>query len=259
MTLVSQIITDAFRQGNLVQTGAAPTADEATEGLRYLNRLVKSVFGNEAGEALIALPIGRHDIARPAGWPWWNTTPSGDWFVPKNARLMLNLEESTPLYLHPVPDDGTRFAVIDISSNLSTYPVTVYGNGRLIEGAASVVLNTDDLDAEWFYREDLANWLRYAPLEADDTFPFPEEFDDFFITLLAIRLNPSYGIALDPQSKAIFDRSRSQFRSRYSQHIPTRSEPALTRLSRLSAERDAWRDWDGYYDPTSAWNRGYPY
>src|SRR6478736_2832230 len=115
MTLTSQIISDAFRIGNLTAVEHPdPTDAEISEALRYLNRIVKSVFGAEAGEPLTAWPIGGKNIERPSGYPWYGDNPGGDWYVPKNFRLMFNLETAAPeLWLHPDPDDGCRFAAID--------------------------------------------------------------------------------------------------------------------------------------------------
>lgn len=259
MTLTSQIITDAYRQSNLLAIGVSPTQDQVDEALRYLNRIVKSVFGNEAGDPLEVFPVGRNNIQRPSGYPWWNTVPDNDWFVPKNIRVMLNLEEPVSLYLHPEPDDGSRFAVIDASENVSTYNVTIQGNGRLIEGNFNLILNTDGVDKEWFYRADLGNWMLYAPLTMDIAFPFPEEFDDYFITLLAIRLNPQYGVMLDAQSKLVFDRSGRQLRARYTQNIPTRSELALIRMPKVSYDRDIWGTSYRYYNPNSMFDKGWPW
>lgn len=259
MTTVTQIITDAFRQSNLLALGVEPSEAQKDEALRYLNRIVKSVFGNEAGDPLTAFPIGSKGISRPSGYPWWNTVPDNDWFVPKNIRVMLNLNESIPLYLHPSPDDGSRFAVVDISGSLADHPVTIYGNGNLIEGGTELTLNVKGYDAEWFYREDLATWVKYAPLSLEDVFPFPQEFDDFFITLLAIRLNPSYGAALDPQSQMIFNRSKTQLRARYTQDIPTRSELALIRPAKVAADRDKWGNTYWLYQPNSMFDKGWPW
>ncbi len=259
MTTVTEIINDAFRQSNLVAAGQSPTGPQSTEALRYLNRIVKSVFGHEVGEPLRAIPIGSGNISRPSGYPWWNDVPDNDWFVPENTRVMLNLENSVSLYLHPEPDNGSRFAAIDVAGNLSTYNVTVYGNGRLIEGVDSIILSTDDTNSEWFYREDIATWVKYAALLADDIFPFPEEFDDFFITVLAIRLNPSYGAALDPQSQLLLNRSRTQIRARYSIKVPTRSELALIRMPKMAADRDLLGASYDLYDPNSMFEKGWPW
>lgn len=258
MTLVSQIITDAFRKSNLVAVGATETSAEQTEALRYLNRLVKSVLGNEVGDPMMSFPLGNIGISRPAGYPWWGTTPDGDWFVPQNMRVILNIPSAINLYLHPEPDDGSRFAAVDVTGNLSSNPVTVSGNGRLIENATSITLNTDNLNREWFYRSDLAEWVRYAPLTVSDTFPFPEEFDNFFIIMLALEINPSQGTTIDGQTQVSLSRARTQLRARYKQNIPARSELGLLRMPLLSAERDSWRS-DGWGDDTDAFNQGWPY
>lgn len=255
MTLTSQIITDAFRQSNLLSIVESPTAAQSEEALRYLNRIVKSVFGNEAGEQLVAVPVGSNNISRPSGYPWPDV-PDDVWFVPKNVRLVLNLEAAQEFFLHPNPDDGSRFAVLDTSNNLSVNNVTIHGNGRNIESSPTLSLTTDGANAEWFYRADIGNWQKYAPLADNDTFPFPEEFDDYFITLLAVRLNPAYGIVLDPQSQMILQRSRTQLRARYNQIIPTSPELALLRLPSNYWDNNYNMSWR---DPRNEYNIAWPW
>jgi len=171
--------------------------------------------------------------------------PGGEWFVPKNTRLMLNLDSAVQVYLPPDPNDGTRFAVIDVAGALSATNLTVNGNGRNIEGVSTLVLNEDGMAREWFYRADTGNWVRTTPLIEGDTAPFPEEFDDFFITMLAIRLNPAYGVALDGQSQQALQRARTQMRARYRQEIPTEGQMALQRMPRVNALRGD-DHWGGY-------------
>lgn len=231
MTLVSEIISDAFRASNLIPVAGTPSTDEATEALRYLNRLVKSVFGHEVGDPLVAFPLGQNNIARPAGFPSWDVDPGPDWFVPKDTRLILNLEAPLTVYLHPMPSGGTRFAVNDTAGNIATNTVTVYGNGRTIEGANSVTLSTNGLDKEWFFREDLGNWVATSPLISTDTFPFPEEFDDFFVMMLALRINPSFGMQMDAQAQQFLTRGRAQLRARYKQNISVNPQEGTWRLT----------------------------
>lgn len=259
MTLVSQIITDAHRQSNLLPIGASVTTAQSDEGLRYLNRLVRSVFGNEVGENLEPLPIGKLGIDRPSGFPYYDQVPPGDWFVPLNRRLMLNLSAPQTVYLHPMPCDGSRFAIVDASNNLATYNLIVDGNGRNIETTPSVTLNTNGTVQEWFYREDLGNWVKSSTLLTSDTFPFPEEFDDYFISMLAMRLNPAYGMMIDQQSQAVMQRSGKQLRARYSQTIETASETALLRMPRTARDRDQYSRDYGEGDPTASFNRGMPW
>lgn len=259
MTLVSQIITDAYRQSNLLAIGASPTTAQQTEALRYVNRIVKSVLGNEAGARLEPFPIGRNNVDRPFGYPWYDDTPSNDWFVPKDKRLVLNLDRSLTLYLHPKPDDGTRVGVSDVSDNLATYNLVLDGNGRTIEDANTLTLSTNGLNAEWFYRSDLGNWMRVTNLQLGDEFPFPEDFDDMFITMLAMRLNPAYSVEMDQQSAAVFTRSRAQFRARYKGTVEVESEEGLIRMPRVATDRDGWTRDNYYGDPTSAFDRGLPW
>lgn len=254
MTLVSQIITDAYRQSNLLAIGDSPTSGQETEALRYLNRIVKSVFGNEAGEQLQTFPLGDNGIDRPAGWPWWGNAPPADWYVPKNQRLVLNLTDNTTIYLHPRPDPGSRIAVVDVSNNLATYNLTIDGNGRNIEGSPMLTLSTNGTEKEWFYRDDLGDWVVYSELELADEFPFPLEFEDYFISLLAMRLNPAYGASMDPQSVETMRRTRSQLKTRYSQRIEIRSEEALLRTLGVGPY---W--WQSYNDSTELFDRGIPW
>ena len=258
MTTVTQIIDDAFRASNLVATGASPTLIETEEALRLLSRIVKSTFGFEAGEPFSSIPIGSNNIERPSGYPWYETVPDNDWFVPENVRVMLNLGEPVSLYLHPAPNNGARFALLDVAQTVATHNVTVVGNGNRIDGLESLVLDENGTAGEWFYREDLGSWIKYTPLVLENEFPFPEEFDDFFVMTLAMRINPLYGSTIDGQSGEMLRRSKSQLRARYAQEINMPVNQALLRMSRMTADRNQWRDRDGIYDPSTVFARGYP-
>src|SRR3546814_10657240 len=104
----------------------------------------------------------------------------------------------------------SRLAVVDVAGNLATNTVTLHGNGRLIEGANTVLLNTNGIDKEWFYRADTANWVTYAPLIEDATFPFPEEFDNYFILMLAMEINSTYGQEMNPINLYLLKLSKRQ-------------------------------------------------
>ena len=259
MTTVYQIIVDAYRQSNLIALGVSPTQAQEVEALRYLNRIVTSAFGNEVGDPLVGFPIGRHNIDRPIGYPWWDTVPDNYWFVPKNTRCNLNLNSAITLYLDPDPIDGSRFAVVDASNNLATYPATVKGNGFFIDGAEETVLNTNGLEVEYFFRADLGEWKKYSPLTLFDELPFPSDFDDYFILTLAFRLNPAYQRQLDPQSKIMMDRNKAQLVARYSQIIPTPSEAALIRMPKTAVDRDRAGTPYWGYSPNSMFNKGWPF
>jgi hypothetical protein len=111
-------------------------------------------------------------------------------------------------------------AIADPFGRLASVPVTLDANGRTIEGAPTILLDTDGLYAEWFYRADLGNWMRLVGVVETDEMPFPAEFDLFFIMLLAMRINPRYGRAMDAQSQVMYQSERRKFVSRYLQSMP---------------------------------------
>lgn len=229
MTLVSQIISDAYRESNLIGVGTSPTSAETTEALRLLNSFITSLFGLEMGENLIDVPLGKNNV---------DTSTVSDFFfedsgyltVPENSRLILNLEAAETVTLPSAPQNGARFAVLDVSGNLSTYNLTVDGNGKKIAGSATATLSTDGLSSEYFYRADLGDWKLLSTLTDTDSSPFPTEYDDFLSLALAMRLNPRNGVALDQQSLLTFARLRKKFISTYSAKYSVGSELGLLYL-----------------------------
>jgi hypothetical protein len=76
-------------------------------------------------------------------------------------------------------------------------------------------LNTNSDNRQWMYRADIGQWVKITTLLYTDAIPFPQEFDDYFITMLAMRLNPRYGQTLADESQEVLKRSRSLLRDRY--------------------------------------------
>lgn len=227
MTLVSDIIQQAFRDANLIPIGASVTSAESTEGLKRLQVLILSTVGNEAGEKLTAYPIGNNNVSEPSDW-----VPDPPSFLPLNVRLVCNLAGATTLYLHPKPQDGSRLAVIDASANFATRNLTLNGNGRKVDGGTTDVLSTNSQSIQYFYRADLGDWKVLTTLATGDEMPFPEEFDDLFVIMLSMRLNPRNSQQTSQESIMMLERVREQFRARYAQVIPTSADLAVVRLNR---------------------------
>lgn len=205
MTLASTIITDAYRESNLIPLGGTPSANQITEGLSRLNQILSSSVGNEIGNEL-----RNYNVGGP-----YDETALFDFWLPNNSRLMLNLSATTTLYLDPMPDDGQRLAVADVLGTLPTYNLILNGNGRQIEGASSVTLNDDYLVKEWMYRADTGNWIVITPVVAGDQMPFPTDFDDYFTLMLALRLDPMHGQNFSSEQIETLHRGRRNIRSRY--------------------------------------------
>lgn len=218
MTVVSSIITDAFREGNILPLAKAPTDAQATEALRLLNQLFRTIYGDDAGESLQDWPLGNFGRESPEYDLGWSDYRIDHPTI--NQRLIALNEEARTIYLPLYPQDGSRMGIADPFGRLESVPVTLDGNGRTIEGNATLALNTNGLYREWFYRADLGNWMRLTGITLDDEMPFPDDFDVFFTITLAMRLNPRYGRQMDAQSAETYKSERRKFVARYLQSMP---------------------------------------
>lgn len=252
-TLLSVIISDAYRESNITNINSTLTAAQLDEGMRLLARVIGSVYGNEAGENLLDFPLGANTVKSPAGYP---PEYPENFYMPYNTRAVLNYTSPQTVLLHPSPEDGTRFAVVD--ENSDPLEVTIDSNGRRIEGSPTYLFNEVHGYREWIYDAPTGNWNVIAPLVSTDVCPFPPEFDDLFVISLAMRLNPRYTQTLDGQSAQTYKDVLRKFKARYSQRVETGSEPALVLTPGVRRERGYYY---GYYygNATDIFNRGYPY
>lgn len=205
MTLASDIIQRAYRESNLIPMTATASDNQVGEALPLLNEQLLSALGFEAGSELSDLNIGGA----------YDQSAHCSLWVPENVRLVLNLTAATTFKLHPHPYEGQRLAAADAGNNLATDSLTLNGNGRLIEGAPTVTLSTSGDARQWLYRGDTANWVKIAALASTDAMPLPQDFDSFFTTRLALRLNPRYGQQLSQLSLAELTKIEGKLRARY--------------------------------------------
>jgi hypothetical protein len=226
VTLISSIIADAFRERNILPLGRDPNTNQSTEALRLFNGNIRSIYGDDAGEGLTDWPLGTFGNESPNyGLPYTDysiTHPT------LNRRLIATNTEAKTIYLTAYPQDGARMGIADPFSRLAAFPVTLDANGRTIEGNATLLLDTDGTFQEWFYRADLGQWVRITSLLATDQNPFPDDFDNFFIIGLALRLNPRYGREMDDQSALVFKSERRKFIARYLQSQPLEIDDSIS-------------------------------
>ena len=259
-TPITSIITSALRETNLVPLGTTPNTNQINEAFQLLLTVVESVLGNEMGENLVPFPLGQDNIVSPAGYPWWSNSLPGNVFLQTNMRVMCNLTAEGFVNLHPKPHDGARMCIVDVSGNFATNELTIYGNGRQIEGESEMTYNTDGQMREWMYREDLGNWVVTSPIELTGTMPWGPEYDDMFIIKLAMRLNPRYGQIMHPASMQTLKEVQTKFSARYSQS--TTQMPAENGLIYLTHWQRYWGygAWGPYYgDPNAQFQSGFPY
>ena len=228
MTLISSLITDAYRESNMLPLGRDPTPNQATEALRLYSAILNAIYGGDAGERLQDWPLGTFD-RDPTDIEY--QIPYTDEQIhhpPINQRLIAVNTQAMTIWLTLHPQDGSRMGIADPFNRLATVPITLDGNGRPIEGAASILLNTSGTFREWLYRADLAAWVRITELEATDENPFPKAYDTMFIILLAMRLNPRYGRALDALSVAMLKKNQREFIARYLQSRPLEIDDSIS-------------------------------
>ena len=226
MTIASAIIFSALRESNLIGVNSTPTTGQSNEALSRLNAIVASVFGYEVGEKLEDWPVGAVGVTT-CGPTFWSALR---WRRPhSNVRLVVNHDEAETITLPAYPDDGVRLALIDVGQNLATYPITLDADGRRIEDATTLTLNTNGESRAWLYRADLGNWIRIDSLTADSELPIPPEYDDAFITMLAMRLNPRYGRQITQETATAMERSMNQLRARYAQRVVTPADIGVLR------------------------------
>ncbi len=218
MTLVSDIILAAYRDSNSVSINAALSPAEQDQGLKRLQSLVASVFGNEAGENLNDWPLGNY--GRNPRYAAFDENAEWVRHPQINVRLIATADQARTVYLPAAPSDGSRIALIDPYGRLATYPVILDGNGRTIEDEAALEIAEDNFNEVWFYRADQGNWARVTNIDSFSEMPFPFEFDDYFIIALAMRLNPTFGRKLDEQSALRFKQQQRQLYARYQQVAP---------------------------------------
>lgn len=240
MATIRQIITDAYREGGLIQIGTTPDADQLDEGFRKLQSIIRSLIGNELGNPVVPISYGDNGFTNSYAKEQDQTAEIDTYFVPTNTRLMANISGAKTVYLDPNPRDGARLAINDVSGNFATNNLTVNANGRKIEGDDEVVLATNGSVQEWFYREDLGEWVKVELLTLNSENPFPFQFDDFLIIMLAMRLNPRYQTTAAPETVAEFRRLKKQFQAKYRNGTEMRTEEGILRLpsSRLSMFED---------------------
>lgn len=231
MTTIRQIVVDAFREGGITQVGVTPEADEFDEGLRKVQTIVSGLYGNEMGAPLVSVNYGNSGLVNPYAKEQDLSPEIDSGYVPVNLRLMVNIDTPKTVYLDPNPQDGARLSIVDVAENFETNTFTVDANGRRIESETSVTLNTDGDNKEWFYRADLGEWTLISNLTANSQSPFPSEYDDFLITLTAMRLNPRYQAQTAPETIDALNRTRKSFRARYKQVTEMAVEEGLRRMS----------------------------
>ncbi len=255
MTLISTILLDGYREANMIALGRALNDLQTTEALRLLQGVIDAIYGTDAGEIFQDWTLGDYGRESPQ---YYYADARTDYQIdhpPINQRLIATNEAARTVYLTPRPQDGSRYGIVDPFSRLAAFPVTLDANGRTIEDALTLLLDSDGLNRQWFYRADLGSWVRITDLAVDGEMPFPRDFDNMFIILLAMRLSPRYGRELSEASAEILRAGRRNFMARYLQSRPLEIDDSIS-WPFMSTQA---YDQDRSFSSTVSFNRGSPF
>lgn len=230
--IASDIITAAFREGNLIPVATAPTTAQQTEALARLNAFVRAMMGQELGSRLTdwqvpsgqratpdfhttihaPFPASVEGVSQPGvGMP----RDTDQWpYPPANSRLLVRITAATTIYFPEHPSAGARMRAINVGT---TGDLTISGNGRLVEGATTVLLLTPFTTRDWFYRDDSATWVDFSDMALADEGALAPEFDEFLIAALTVRLSPTYGLEPRKGTVEAFTRGFKKLKAYYQQ------------------------------------------
>lgn len=252
MATARKTITRSFRENNLIPIKQTPSDAQVSEALDYLNDTIKSLVGHTIGEMFgdWLVPPSRTDPVA-ARWPLYPAEVPVDASVytspPANARMLTRILTPTTIYFPFEPSDGARMALVNVGDDYSITPITLDANGRLIEGVRTLTFNTATVTPIlWFYRADLGTWKRIADLALDDNLPFPDDYNDFFVAVLAARMAPNYGKTPNAITGSIAGDGLTKFRQQYAQTVNVANFPDAAFFGSFQSwGAPGWAPWGG--------------
>lgn len=205
MTLNSTIIEAAYRESNFVGQASDLTAKEQNEGLALLQSLVDSFHGSVVGQKFKPwmIPTPNNTAPESVRFPAAPGHPApinekDIKYPPIQSRVILRTSTAQTLYFQYAPPDGAIMQIVDAGF---TADVTLDANGAFM--GESGTDRTETLTPQfptgrvptktYVYRGDIASWVPITTLVYTGENPYPSEFDDFWITSLAMRLSPRFG------------------------------------------------------------------
>lgn len=248
MATASRLIERAYREAAIkaLNSGGLSQA-EYDEGLDRLNGFLASMFSAEIGQELhdwqfpatlrtaplnannLPLPFPQNlSIVNQTETPMEQADPTRSAYPPPNCRVLWGGTAPATLYLPQYPTDGARMEFVNVGS---TATLSVLGNGRLVDGAATLTFAETSDPITLFYRADRGEWRPVAPLALGDESPLPAEFDDLLVAGTAIRLTALDEISPQSGTMFIYDRLLKRAQQRYRQPGHTAYDSAALRPS----------------------------
>lgn len=240
MTTLNTIINRAYRVSQILDIDREPSDAQVNEALALLRGIIR----RHLRPPVMTVWLGSlTSIKRQKGQVFKDFTPYvRDLSIPQDVYVNVNATEAYDLFLPSDPGDGARLVVFDYGSTFATNPLTLIGNGNLIDTGPELELNTNGQRVELMYRRDLANWQLISTLGLSQNLPFAEDFDIIFEIELAMNLNPRYGNEMGGVLIEVYRSALSMFNSRYMSETSSAApdilwDPSIAGLGNASGDR----------------------
>ena len=206
---VSDVINRGLRLIGGLATGDDPTGEESNDALKCYNNLYRGLFGTIIGPRL-APSVAAASL----------TAQTGYIYTVGSAAVTITLPAA--------PKAGARVGISDGNLALATYNATINRNGHLLEGAAAnLTLATNGTNRIWFFRQDVANWVREADQALTDNPPFSDDLIGYMPAMFAVNMVAEYGgeIRQDTVANALL--GRAAFARVYARRGRNQMDPPL--------------------------------
>lgn len=211
MATVRDIIKRSMRMLGVLSVGSEPSAAELADCLVAFNAMYIDLFGGGIGLRLTPKVLTQ------------STEADGEYnYLASGVTATITLPQS--------PYRGQRVGVSDAQASLASAPVTVQGNGNLIEGSTSVTMSTNGEARTWYF-EPGTGWALEEELEAADIPPIDPRLHESLSALLAVRMASEFGETVSEPVAIMAYQASSNVFSLYGYKSPGGIDPALCGMS----------------------------
>lgn len=220
MSTAADIVRDSLKLLGVLAAGESCGADDLVDGVRALNLL----FGTWANEKLLTHGTrrtaytltpslsphtiglgGTFNVARPLRIDGAGVIPAGQVQEAPIVRL-------TDAQYQEIPDKAQTAEVPQRLWVEETHPTKKLWLWPVPTTAASLVLYT---------------WSRLTEVAAADTISLPDGYEDALIHALALRVAPSYGVAISADLRENADEARAAIKRTNAPQVVTQFDSAL--------------------------------
>lgn len=187
MTTVKDLISNSMKLLAALAAGEAATADEAADGLAFLNMLVDSL----SNRRLIIYTINRDLYTFVSNQQTYTLGPGGDWDADRPVRIesmsvMLATAAPTEIPIEMLRDE--EWQNVTVKSTPSSFPLMVYDDGAFPLRNLSFWPIPTQTDQAVIYS--------YSAISSfgsvNDTLSLPKGYERFLTYALALEMAPSF-------------------------------------------------------------------